>query len=274
MKTPEQRYLDLLVKTLSFSLWPNPPVPMEMFDYTRAPYKRKMISLLSKLIRPYKMKLVHDQNFGEDEVLEGKTWPGYADSMIGVKRLNNIRVCAEMAIQQQVPGDFIETGVWRGGACILMRAVLAAYKIQDRRVFVADSFQGLPEPDLNKYPQDQDSQFHTHPYLAVSQEEVAHNFSRYDLLDDQVVFLKGWFSETLPKAPIQQLALLRLDGDMYGSTMDALAALYPKLSPGGFCLIDDYALPGCKAAVDDYRQANAIAAEIIPVDWTGVFWQK
>jgi O-methyltransferase len=105
-------------------------------------------------------------------------------------------------------------------------------------------------------------------------EEVQDNFRKFDLLDDQVVFLKGWFKDTLPGAPIEQLAVLRLDGDMYGSTMEALEVLYPKLSPGGFCVIDDYALPNCRKAIDDYRAQHGIRSPLIRIDWTGHFWRK
>jgi O-methyltransferase len=90
-----------------------------------------------------------------------------------------------------------------------------------------------------------------------------------------VVFLKGWFKDTLPTAPIERLAVLRLDGDMYSSTIEALTSLYPKLSPGGFCIIDDYgAIAGCKQAVDDFRREQGITAELQPVDWTGRYWRK
>lgn len=77
------------------------------------------------------------------------------------------------------------------------------------------------------------------------------NFERYGLLDDQVVFLKSFFAETLLDAPIDQLAVCRLDGDMHSSTMGALSALYHKLSLGGFCIIDDCALAACAQAVED-----------------------
>jgi hypothetical protein len=86
--------------------------------------------------------------------------------------------------------------------------------------------------------------------------------------------LKGWFSDTLPKAPIERLAILRLDGDMYGSTMDALNALYSKLSPGGYCIIDDFHLDGCRKAVEDFRRDHSITAPIQEIDWAGRFWRK
>jgi O-methyltransferase len=85
--------------------------------------------------------------------------------------------------------------------------------------------------------------------LAVSLEQVKANFDRYGLLDDQVRFLKGWFRDTLPVAPIERLAVLRLDGDMYESPMDTLVNLYPKLSEGGYVIVDDYgAIPACRQA--------------------------
>ena len=195
--------------------------------------------------------------------------------MIGLKRLDNLQFCIETVIREGVKGDLIETGVWRGGACILMRAVLSAYSIKDRKVFVVDSFEGLPKPDPKRFPVDQGDRHHMASYLAVSQEDVENNFKKYNLLDDKVVFLKGWFKDTLPKAPIEKLAILRLDGDMYGSTWDALSNLYPRLSEGGFCIIDDYGLEGCKRAVDDYRTQHMINTVIKKIDlYGGIYWRK
>ncbi len=105
-------------------------------------------------------------------------------------------------------------------------------------------------------------------------ERVQENFRRFGLLDEQVRFLKGWFHETLPAAPIERLAILRLDGDMYSSTRDALNALCHKVSPGGFVIVDDYyAWEGCRNAVDEFRAANGIKAPIVQVDWAGAYWQ-
>ncbi len=274
VKTPEQLYLDLMIKTLTFSLWPEPPIPIEVYNYHRKPYRRVILQSLAKLLGRYGITLSQTFKFSENERHQGEIWPGYADSMIGVKRLQNIRECVETVLSQNVEGDFIETGVWRGGACIMMRAVLAAYNIKDRIVYAADSFQGLPEPDPGKYPAEKGNDFHFHEVLAVSREQVEKNFLKYGLLDAQVVLLEGWFKDTLPVAPIEKLALMRLDGDMYGSTMEALVALYPKLSPGGFCIIDDYALEGCRKAVEDYRESYQIKSPLIEIDWTGRYWKK
>lgn len=205
----------------------------------------------------------------------GTVWPKNGYTMIGYKRLSNLEFCVRETIRKNIPGDLIETGVWRGGACIFMRALLKMLAISDKTVWVADSFEGLPPPDSKNYPGDEGDKLHTCLELAVTMEEVSNNFAKYGLLDDQVKFLKGWFKDTLPEAPIQKLSVLRLDGDMYESTMDALFYLYPKLSVGGYCIIDDWgAVPACKKAVEDYRNIFAIQEHIRVIDWTGICWKK
>ena len=205
----------------------------------------------------------------------GHLWPSRAHTMIGIPRMNNIRHCVEHVLSHGVPGDLIETGVWRGGATIFMRGILKAYGVTDRRVWVADSFAGLPKADFTNYPREEPYEFHKMSQLAVSLEEVQRNFERYGLLDDQVRFLKGWFKDTLPAAPIDQLAVMRLDGDLYESTMDGLVHLYPKLSPGGFVIVDDYnGVSSCNDAVHDFRREAGVTAEIHEIPGSGAFWMK
>lgn len=202
----------------------------------------------------------------------GGDWPKTAETMIGHVRLDNIEECARKIFADRIPGDFLEAGVWRGGACIFMRALLEL-ESSYRFVYVADSFAGLPPPDQDRYPVDRGDGHHTVDELRVSIDEVKKNFSKYGLLDDRVVFLKGWFKDTLP-GPVQQLALLRLDGDMYESTIQTLEALYDRVSPGGFIIVDDYSLVGARTATDDFRTKRGITEPLTHVDWTGVFWQK
>ena len=151
--------------------------------------------------------------------------------MVGRLRLDNVHACVERALAEGVPGDLMETGVWRGGVTIFMRAILAAYGVTDRTVWVADSFAGLPPPRPDRYPADRGFDLSNVRYLAVSRAQVEENFARYGLLDTQVQFLEGWFRDTLPEAPSERLAVLRLDGDLYESTHDALVHLYDGLSP-------------------------------------------
>jgi hypothetical protein len=207
--------------------------------------------------------------------LEGHDSPPTAMTCIGIKRLDNIQFCVEDVLSRKIPGDLIECGAWRGGATIFMRGILKAYGVHDRKVYVADSFEGCPKPDLHKFPQDKGMNLYQDTSMTCPIEKTKANFEAFNLLDSQVVFLKGWFKDTLPKAPIHQLAVLRIDGDLYESTMDSLVNLYPKLSIGGYVIVDDYGCyPACNKAVLDYRKANGINDEIKKIDWTGVFWRK
>jgi hypothetical protein len=231
--------------------------------------------LTGSIYRDVSQAPFNSNNFDPELRDHGLDWPAQAQTMIGTKRMANLRALTESIIADNIPGDFIETGVWRGGACIFMRAILFAYNITERCVWVADSFEGLPAANELQYPEDKGSDFHTYGQLAISLDEVQENFRAYGLLDEQTKFLKGWFKDTLPTSPIEQLALIRLDGDMYESTMDGLTNLYSKLSHQGYIIIDDYhVVPACKAAVHDYCDAIGIQPEIFEIDGVGVYWRK
>jgi O-methyltransferase len=204
----------------------------------------------------------------------GRDWPSGAQTMIGTARMRNLRSLTESVLGDDVPGDFLEAGVWRGGACIYARGIFAAYNNSGRKVWVADSFAGLPKPDADKYPADAGDRHHTMPELAISLDEVKGNFAKYDLLDEQVVFVPGWFKDTLPGLPVEKLSVLRLDGDMYSSTMETLEALYYRVQPGGYVIIDDYILLPCREAVDDFRRKLNIFEPLQHVDGAAVFWRK
>jgi O-methyltransferase len=198
----------------------------------------------------------------------------FSHSMVGRARLDNVQFCLDRIREEGIQGDLCEAGVWRGGVTIFMRGYLAAHEMTDRLVWAADSFEGLPVPSL---PQDEgyDLSKSKSPVLAVSLEEVQNTFRLYDLLDDRVRFLKGWFRDTLAPAPIEKLALLRLDGDLYESTMDTLDALYDRVVVGGYVIVDDYGgWESCKLAVDEFREKHGINDQIQRVDWTGAYWRK
>jgi len=267
------RYLDLVKSAVTFSLWPEPGLPLGALRYRFGWLRRVAADMFTAAARPLGWTIMVPSDSTEEERRVGAVWPGLGTTMVGRVRLDALQRAMETVIAEGIPGDVIETGVWRGGATILMRAVLLAHGVRDRRVFVADSFEGLPAPDP-AHAADAGDQHDRVGFLAVSKEEVEQNFERFGLLDDQVVFLKGWFKDTLPAAPISRLAVLRIDGDMWGSTMDALSALYPRLSAGGYCIVDDYALPGCRAAVDEYRRQAGIATPIESIDWTGIMWRR
>jgi O-methyltransferase len=265
-------YLDLLKKSLTRYI--SDDGYLNLHQRTHGRLKGMLYSFIKIMLDPFDLELVKHNQFNPKLRKEGKDWPAKAETMIGLHRLDNIQKCMTDILSRDIQGDFIETGVWRGGATIFMRGVLKAYNITNRVVWAADSFKGLPKPTDDRYEEDIKDKLWTFPQLSVSLDDVRENFSKYNLLDDQVKFLAGWFKDTLPLAPIKSLALIRLDGDMYESTIDALRALYPKLSVGGYVIVDDYCLPQCRAAIKDFRSEMKIKDTIHRIDWSGVYWKR
>lgn len=218
--------------------------------------------------------LVQTRHFDAEKRAEGGDWPLFGYSMIGLKRLNNLEHCVRQVIKDKIPGDILETGVWRGGACLFMKAVLNHLGDTSKTIWLADSFQGLPKPKFAVDQKQKSYDLADCDFLKVSVEQVQANFERFGLMDDRVKFLKGWFCDTLPTAPIRQLAILRMDGDLYESTNDALQAMYHRVAPGGFVIVDDYASwKGCRKAIDDFRAEHQIEAEVTPIDHSGIYWR-
>lgn len=200
----------------------------------------------------------------------------FAHTMIGLFRLSNIERCAEQVIAEGIPGDFLEAGVCRGGAAIFMRGLQVAHGAGERKTFVVDSFEGVPPSDLVR-----DAQYGLHleearfPWLACSEQNVRDHFSRYDLLDSNVEFVKGWLADSLPRAAIGPLALLRIDVDLYSSTLECLDLLYDKVVEGGFVIVDDYGyLKCCRDAVDEFRARRGVSEPMQWVDGSGIYWRK
>ncbi len=239
-------------------------------------WKRQLANLVGRAAARVDVEIAYKKPYDATLREVGRDWPARAESMIGLRRMENIEHCVQTVLDDDVPGDLIEAGVWRGGACIFMKANLVARGDTSRGVWVADSFQGLPPPNAALYPADTGDDLHTRSGLSVGADQVRHNFERYGVLDDRVKFLVGWFKDTLPSAPIDALSVMRLDGDMYESTWQAIESLYPKLSPGGFCIIDDFGSHQSQAgrAVLDYRRANGIDEEIVDIDGFGAYWRR
>jgi O-methyltransferase len=270
---PADLYLELLKKSLcgcmhEHVLYPVAPAAGGVKNRVFEPIRRVLASRGFVLAR--KME-IRPETFSESP-------PPYnpvADTLIGPQGLQNIRDCVEDVLDRGIPGDLIEAGAWRGGATVFMRALLQVRGDTARTVWVADSFQGMPTPGALGHEADIDEEYWAElTWLDIPLDQVKRTFERYGLLDERVQFLTGWFGETLPSAPIEKLALIRLDADMYGSTMDALTALYPRLSVGGYVIVDDYWLPKCRAAVDDYRREHEITDEIKLVDRAIAYWRR
>jgi hypothetical protein len=222
-----------------------------------------------------KKSLVRSFDTDEQKVIReaGLVWPTYAETMIGLKRLDNLQACLETIIKDNIEGDVIECGVWRGGACIFMKAVLEVLE-EHRVVYVADSFQGFEKIGDLRYDIDKGADFLTESILSVSKKEVEGNFAKYNLLDDNVKFIEGYFANTMPKFE-GRLSLLRVDCDLYGATTEVLNHLYDRVSVGGYIIIDDYSsILNCASAVHHFRHRRNISTKIMQIDHSAVYWRK
>lgn len=269
--TPQDLYLDVLKKTLTRAQVAG---RYERYTIRPNPVNRLTLTVVEPMLHTQGYDLVglraSDPEAYMNDGGENSARLDDGETMVGLLQLDNMQACIEDVLRRNVPGDLIEAGAWRGGLTILMRGVLKAYGDTNRKVFVADSFEGLPSADAAK-----DATHYYAGQMAVSLDEVKENFAAYGLLDDQVVFLKGFFSQTLPNAPIQKLAIFRANGDLYESTTDALNNLYPKLSVGGYAIFDDYVEePAVKKAIDEYRAAHGITEPIRQIDNAAVYWQR
>jgi O-methyltransferase len=274
-QTATDLYLELLARALTRALFEDNDRVVGVTTNEQVARWVRWLDRLAPALRRAHVEIAIKRPYDRSQRELGQDWPARAESMTGLARMANARFCIERVLEAGIRGDILEAGVWRGGMSIFMRGVLKAHGVTDRTVWLADSFQGLPAPDTTHYPADKGLDLSHWDILSVGVEQVRHNFERYGLLDDQVQFIVGWFRDTLADAPVKELAVLRLDGDLYESTIQGLDALYPKLSIGGYCIIDDYgALGNCEAAVTRYRSEHDITDEIVPVDATGVFWRK
>jgi len=198
-------------------------------------------------------------------------FPGYTLATVGL--LNHLQTILEDVLNNDIPGDFVETGVWRGGQTILMRAVLDAAADATRHVWVCDSFEGVPAPRAGgKQDASVDETVEWEPGLYnASLETVQSNFRRFGLLDDRVHFVKGHFVTTMRTIEVQRISVLRLDADTWDATMDVLQALYDRVSEGGYIIIDDFHLTGARGATLEFRHLQGITDPLLPVPEDFVF---
>ncbi len=271
-ESSNELYLDLLKKTLTRAI-----VGKRYERHSLNP-ETHIFALINKLIKiifkPLGLELVKvipssEMDYEESTHL-ASTRNEDAESMLGIKQFDQMQSAIVDVVGRNVPGDVLEAGVWRGGMTVFMQGVLRTINDETRKVWVVDSFEGLPDPDSKH-----DTFGWEKGNMSVSLADVKSNFHRYGLLDDNVKFLKGLFDDTLPQAPIDQLSILRVDGDLYESTLSVLTSLYPKLSVGGYAIFDDYInLQDCRRAIDEYRDAHSITDEIISIDERAVYWIK
>jgi hypothetical protein len=168
---------------------------------------------------------------------------------------NTYQLAAEC---KDIGGDFVECGVFAGSQ-------LAAMRLADPRAIHAfDSFEGIPAAGIEDGNDGKLIEFKS----VCSLEQVKEYMDMWGI--EGIVYHKGWFKDTVPQYE-GKIALLRLDGDLYSSTKMCLEHLYPKLVKGGYLIIDDYALNGCRQAVDEYLP-DAVFTKV--KDGGGPVWLK
>lgn len=270
------RYLDLLKRALVNLIYPEHELRIELLEE----HGRSRGLAGEQLMRDirYRQPAEYEELVASkvDGSVRRRRPSRFSHTMIGMERLDNLEYCARRVFADGVPGDFLEAGVCQGGAAIFMRGLQVALGQEDRRVWLADSFEGLPPPthEVDR-AWDLDWSEERQPWLACDIGAVQDNFRTYGLLDDGVRWLQGWFSETLPQAPVERLAILRADADLYQSTREILDSLYHRVSPGGFVVIDDYgAIDACRHAVDEFRGEHGVTDPLRRIDWTGVYWRR
>ena len=185
-------------------------------------------------------------------------------SMCSTNNLYTTAIAAKYIAQNNIIGDFVECGVFRGGNAIIAAKIFKLYK-SENKVYLFDTFTGMSEPGQHdiktstkspaqkKYSDSKKEGYNSWAYASI--EEVKENFKKLSLLDSNVIFIKGKVEDTLIQANQlpNAICFLRLDTDWYESTKMELEILYEKLIPGGILVIDDYAnWNGVKKAVDEF----------------------
>jgi O-methyltransferase len=268
-------YLELLKDCLTGAMYDESAWKLIDGSYTgRFRISKEIRKWFLKALAKRGLRLVKANQFDAEKRAEGMDWPLFGYTMVGRKRLDQLQLAIEQIAAEGIQGDLLEAGVWRGGASLFMKATLNRLGLGDRKLWLADSFEGLPRPKQAADTKHRGHDLSNCDFLKVPQEDVVALFERFGLLDGNVKFLKGWFCDSLQTAQTGPLALLRLDGDLYESTMDILKPLYSKVVPGGFVVVDDfYTWAGCRDAIHEFRETHQINAEIHRIDASGAFWR-
>jgi O-methyltransferase len=188
-------------------------------------------------------------------------------TMLSSRRARTLQRLARTSSKERVVGDLVDCGTFNGGSTVMLST-----GAPDREVWAFDSFEGLPEAG----PRDPARAQEWTGALGASDAKVHEAFKQF-ASPARLHIVKGWFHETFPQAApeIERVAVLHADGDWYESVRLTLETFEPKVSVGGFVVIDDYgAWEGAKEATDEYRAARNISAPLMGIDATGVYWRK
>ena len=233
--------------------------------------------LISKLLKPEVTDNTQYADFTQDDWEIINFVRPY--TMTSVERLKSLSDAVNYVVENNIEGDFVECGTWKGGSVMCMQKKLMRLNQNDRKFWVFDTYEGMPEPDdvdknFNKTAAQQlldaEEKDNSLTWAYSNYEETTGNILSTGYPAEKINFVKGLVEDTIPETQIESIALLRLDTDWYSSTKFELENLYPKLVKGGVLIIDDYGhWEGCKKAVDEYFKLNNIPVFMSRIDYTG-----
>lgn len=203
--------------------------------------------------------------YNETERNEGLDWPYVGHTMVGHLRIQNVKKALLDVLANNIPGDFVELGVWRGGVCIYARCLLNSHHETDRKVHLFDAFENIPGYETST------------SYLSVSQAQVEHNLEKYHAKEG-TVFHKGLFKDSVKPFASEfkgNISVLRVDGNFYDSYQDAMYYLYDKVPVGGYVIFDDVmSHPAVTRFWEDFKREQGLPEELIQIDFHSAYYKK
>lgn len=202
-------------------------------------------------------------------------------TMTSTERMHALYKAVEYVVKNNIPGDFVECGVWKGGSSMLIAQTLLKFGVRDRHIWMYDTYEGMSAPTQDDQDvagtsaelllQKASKQDQTSVWCYSSLDEVKANLQRTGYPESLIHFVKGKVEDTIPEhIPPGHIALLRLDTDWYESTKHEMHHLFPKLISQGVLIIDDYGhWVGAKKAVDEYLHQHQIPLLLQTIDYTG-----
>jgi O-methyltransferase len=197
-------------------------------------------------------------------------------SLVSKERFDNIDYIAKILETDNIKGDIVETGIWRGGMVAYLSQIFP-----NRKIYGCDSFEGCQNPKDGKYIVAGETHNYG-KYYGGTLDDVKENLNSLNIDYSNIIFIKGWFRDTMINFPSDKIALLRLDGDSYSATLEVLDELYCKVVKGGFVIIDDYMIPECRAALNKFLENKKNIMLLSPNDNLplhgriehGIYWRK
>jgi O-methyltransferase len=201
-------------------------------------------------------------------------------TMTTPERIASLCNAVNYLVKNNIEGDFVECGVWRGGSTMAAIDTLMKAGDTSRTVYLYDTFEGMSEPTehdkelsgtaADTLMQTSVKEDPTSVWCYSTIEEVKANVATLNYPTEKVHFIKGKVEDSIPQTMPGKIALLRLDTDFYESTKHELEHLYPLLVPGGVIIIDDYGhWEGARKAVDEYIAKHKLPLLLNRIDYTG-----